>query len=531
MDKKAAVAVAVVIVLYQLAFAEMRSSVTYLAPSGTANNITFTFDKQYECFQYATGDWGVVGPIIITSMSPAASGGQHGWMVNPAVSKQAFDNRAGDYDAALMPSLPYAAQPGRSIIPSTTFRPPYAGTAKPEFYTTDLRADLLPSLNTPPGSITKADAERRFRYSRLDHINSYHAEESMPYDAVPKGYGGDMTQGDMPVYFWLCQNSATTPEKMKTLTYVVQSGIDLYGCYKIGTSWFRGGGGIGQGRCLTFTFAAGMLGSSEMKSTLASAPVNKFLETNQLYKGANANKALFGIPIQYGQHWYWSCINGNCSSKDLRDPAGWIDGGQYPGGSYQGVTWGGYKYTGLMLKLVPELKNYWPDKDLKIVEYSYRIGTHGAWTLPDPCSKVDPGQDNTCRPGSGRFPELHGTNQTAGGACRTSTVGEFMFTWYKDYQAGVGDRSQKSEFRIQKSLLALTINPQPCRVGQIVLISSEKGSIGEIKITDATGMVVDEVKSYDSIIQWMPHDLKPGIYYIQLDATSGKLLKRIAVVE
>jgi hypothetical protein len=495
-----------------------------------------------------------VGPVQITGMTPAAASGQHGWMVNPGdPGAQAFDNRAGDYDGSLMPTLPYTAQPGESVIktkslpepghknvcvqfaavltvvaeapqdPAVIFRPPYAGTDKSVFTTADLRADLLPSLEPVTGAMSQAEAERRFRYTRLDFLNSYHAEETMPFDAVEKGYGGDMTQIDMQVYLWLCLNSPVE-DKMNTLIYLVQAGIDLYGCHMMGTSWFRGGGGIGQGRCLIYTFAATMLESPEMKQALDQAGESDFLETNQLYYGSNAQQVLFGIPNTYGEQWYWDCIAGNCSSRDLRDPEGWIDGGEQPASSYQGVTWGGYKYTGLVLHLIPHLMQYWPEVNRLIYDYAFRIGNHGAWTLPDPLD---------------RFPDLHGTSPTGGGD-RTSPFGEAMWDAYNDYEVDVYDRKesfrQSASFDITIKGSPFTNNSEEVVIEYIIPVSQNI----QLNIRDAAGSMVKHFAPQKRgpgrhQLFWngtAAHGLRVnnGVYYLSLQTDTEYAVKKLIVL-
>ena len=58
--------------------------------------ITFTFDKNYETGTFANGDYWVIGPVKITAISPAYSGGKNGWEVNPKVSgAQGLDQNTG----------------------------------------------------------------------------------------------------------------------------------------------------------------------------------------------------------------------------------------------------------------------------------------------------------------------------------------------------------------------------------------------------------------------------------------------------
>ena len=99
------------------------SSVTFNSNASSAS-ITFSFDKAYEVFQYANGDWGVVtgtgGIVTITSISPAYTTGRNGWEVNPTnLTKIPYDSQDSwldNFDPSLMPSLPYAARAGQSIV-------------------------------------------------------------------------------------------------------------------------------------------------------------------------------------------------------------------------------------------------------------------------------------------------------------------------------------------------------------------------------------------------------------------------------
>src|SRR6185295_20409798 len=62
--------------------------------------ITWTFDKSYEAGQFVTGDWWVVGPVTVSSVTPAPTAGRHGSAVNPRGGRQGYDNRGGVYDTA-----------------------------------------------------------------------------------------------------------------------------------------------------------------------------------------------------------------------------------------------------------------------------------------------------------------------------------------------------------------------------------------------------------------------------------------------
>jgi hypothetical protein len=191
-------------------------------------DITFVLDKPYLCGQYANGDWWVAadpetGHVALDRITPDAVGGRNGWSVNPTdQNAQPYDDRARiPYDASLMPALPYAARGGESILktaacsnpPSrypipyaavltvvdqpvaeshTVFRPPYAGTNKPAFRTTDLQTQWLPRLAPMPSAISQGEAETRVRNVRIDYSSHWAFPDCQPIDAT-MGWGGDMS--------------------------------------------------------------------------------------------------------------------------------------------------------------------------------------------------------------------------------------------------------------------------------------------------------------------------------------------------
>ena len=73
-----------------LAFASNASAATSVSRHG----ITWTFDRDRVTGFYANGDPWVVGPVVITSITPRPAVGRNGSMLNPALgSRQAFDDR------------------------------------------------------------------------------------------------------------------------------------------------------------------------------------------------------------------------------------------------------------------------------------------------------------------------------------------------------------------------------------------------------------------------------------------------------
>ena len=79
--------------------------------------IAWTFESPVPYGQFANGDYWVVGPVVITAITPAFDGEHHGWEVNPADAVlQGFDTRVADFDALRVPALPYTAGAGESIV-------------------------------------------------------------------------------------------------------------------------------------------------------------------------------------------------------------------------------------------------------------------------------------------------------------------------------------------------------------------------------------------------------------------------------
>ena len=170
----------------------VEAGVTSMGNQVSQYGVTWTFSDSATIGQFANGDYWVIGPVTITGITPdaAVSSGRslNGWDVNPLPSNaQGYDSCAGDYSAADVPSLPYVAAPGSSIVKavsavptgpgagqpacvqtaavltvvdkappdngSTAFRPPYVGpkTLPMTYYSVnDVKWTLLPSLTPTP---------------------------------------------------------------------------------------------------------------------------------------------------------------------------------------------------------------------------------------------------------------------------------------------------------------------------------------------------------------------------------------------
>lgn len=469
--------------------------------SVTLDGVTFVFDQPRPVGTYANGDYWVQAPVTLTAIEPEAElsvvegasdlcdgfsagnelcrqecesiapsdhtsrcsednrcfceRGRNGWEVNPInPGGQSFDDRAGGFDSTLMPSLPYVAEGGQSIVktislqpeeadprPSLSraavltvvdevppgqgeevFRPPYVGDEKPLYRVDSLETDLLPALAAVEETPSLQWVVERFRPLQLDHkggrANRYlHPEEHMP------NYGCDIGRdiGDGALRLML---DDSPDQKRQALIVFVQMGIDLYHSVLSGQTW-PAGGGHQTGRKLGLVFAAVLLDHPEMKTVASESDF--FEEDTGVYFSQNAGIPLYGYDIFYwSEENYWSRLVEESGNKAHRDPYEWIDGGWLDGGNYQGIVSPTWKSEALALHLMPALQSVWSDP--VFLEYADRWVNLGFWTQPDPCAPENgvwedygavygPDGNGSCVPdtddgdGTGRFVDLHHTGE------------------------------------------------------------------------------------------------------------------------
>ena len=258
--------------------------------------ITWTFDKEYPCGQFANGDWWVVGPVVVTEISPGLDDGRNGSMANPIPAhEQGYDNRAWNYNPELSVQTPFemnanvslvstisnADTGGRKLIelktaavltclakapPAGTFRPPFCGTEKPLHNVSQLKGELLPSLAPVAGTPSVSEAERWFERPWLSHLNHYKSQDIHPADNMP-GYGREVAKqtGDAALLLAL-----DIPDKETLLIRFVQYGIDNFGIFNSGGFWpHNGGHQLGRKWPILF---AGMMLEDEAMSRIGSDP-------------------------------------------------------------------------------------------------------------------------------------------------------------------------------------------------------------------------------------------------------------------
>ncbi|MDI6402740.1 Ig-like domain-containing protein [Balneolaceae bacterium ANBcel3] len=452
----------------------------------SSNGITFYFDDEYTAGTFANGDFWVRGPVVIERITPDFDGEHHGWQVNPMPGHvQAFDARmergGGEFNPDLLPSLPYEAIPGASVVKTVSripavdpirphlqkaavltvldeippgngaevFRPPYAGTEKPFYFVRDIRADLLPRLTAVDPMPSLATVTEWFTLVQMDHIGGSNSQYGRPADHLPF-YAADVGRRTADAALRLMVEGPEE-DRLKALIAYLQCGLDYYHFIRNDYFWPRGGGEQ-PGHKLPITFFVTLLGDQEMKDFVAETLL---YEDYTVVEGQNSI-ALWG-------HWgwpgggaydsgalersYWNNIAYGSGSRTNKDPYGYIDGGQVPGGWYQFCcTSQPFKGSVLSLLLMPELREVWNPETL--ISYVDRWVHFGTWSLPDPCAAPngdteeeirsnymitwgpDPDHPGSCIKGKGgRFPDKHGTFKDEG--YRKSAFQSAMWDTYR----------------------------------------------------------------------------------------------------
>jgi chitodextrinase len=247
--------------------------------------------------QFANGDWWVVGPVTINSISPGWDGTKNGTMFNPVSSgnSHGFDTRVPhtNYSASLNKAddLPLTVPVNTSVVStsglsapnskglvitqvavltvlgsapaSDAFRPPYSGTNKTILgEVSDL--DYSVFLNLPPVNNTpsKAAIEDKLGVPIIDFINQW--QNTSLKAASSSHYGREIAYKSADAALWLNLNH-TEAEKESVLIDVVQRGIDVYGLAKYGNQVWWPNGGHNLGRKIYLAIAANVLDHSDMK--------------------------------------------------------------------------------------------------------------------------------------------------------------------------------------------------------------------------------------------------------------------------
>mgnify|MGYP007026480435 CR=1 FL=1 len=334
------------------------SATAFAAPvsSITQYGVTWTFDKAYESGQFVSGDYWVVGPVNVVSVSPAPTGTRNGSSVNPKGGRQGYDDRGGAYDTSDNVSFPYSLQVNESLVsavskpgsgdfknvgcmqsqavltavaapqPPSMLRPAYAGSEKKYLDSANIDWSLLPKLPPPKSAPSGADLLAMADRPRIDHLSSWTIQHSCAQDNWYNGSGAHNCYGrevgafvsSAALYVML-----DTPERDELAVSMIQHGIDNYGVLKAGGNWAPNGGHH-NGRKWPIVFAARLLDDCDMLKVGQDYDDTHFGEDGQTYIGTNS-KALFGFDCG-GQAQYFTNGCSGSGAKDCRDPAGLVDG-------------------------------------------------------------------------------------------------------------------------------------------------------------------------------------------------------------
>lgn len=377
--------------------------------------ITWTFDEPVPYGRFANGDYWVIGPLTVESVTPAFDGAHHGLEVNPAdIVAQGFDTRVADFDAARVPALPYEAQPGESLVKAisleplddaacrpclrtaavltvlaeqppdlgaTVFRPPYFGAGKPLYSTNDLREEILPAYAPTPSAPAMADVLARFERVHLDHKNNWTGAFLHPTENMAE-YGSSVSVENAEGALRLMLDDPPA-DKTDLLVAYVQLGIDLFHMLEGGQTW-PANGGHGEGRKLPIAFAAALLDDAAIRDAVTGAGPAAFGENGGMYDSEAAGGVLWGQG-DYTEEMYWTNLVFDTGSRTLSDPYRMIDGGHRPGWSYQFCcTSLPYKANATAAILMPEIEAMWGFDPF--FGYVDRWVAAGAWSQPDPCA-------------------------------------------------------------------------------------------------------------------------------------------------
>jgi hypothetical protein len=334
------------------------------------DGITWNFSEAVPYGQFVNGDYYVVGPVTITKIDPAPTKSapyENGSVKNlpTANSKSGFDSRLNDgsdeswwFDASLRSYPPISLKPGDALVSSISlstihsatevmrestksaspvasvsvltvlseeptadaFRPSYCDRKQTVYRANSLQRNLLPSL-VPPNPHETPTLATFEGYYRRPWIDTNPFLFDAPADYMPS-YGQHIAFADSYAALLLMLNFPAE-EKVNLTNYLVQYGIDLYGCVQAGYGW-PAMGGHRSGRKLPIIFAGVLLDNAGMKNVSAEYP-NRFGEDMQtlyidkLPPAGTYQRAWEGATVIYGGH-YGVTVNGTPVSPGLYGP-------------------------------------------------------------------------------------------------------------------------------------------------------------------------------------------------------------------
>jgi hypothetical protein len=303
--------------------------------------ITWRFAEKAPVGRFVTGDYYVVGPVTVVSITPKPEPGRNGSVLNlpPDQGRSPFDDRTqgNRYDGNMRAEPPIHMRPGDALIssisvekvgelpaplrasdkaispvrtvsvltcldkpaPGDAFRPSYcrrppvngaAAETPPIYLARNLRWDLLPNL--PRMASTPDIVEWAERYQR-PWLDVCFFGFDAPIEYMPH-YGRELGRA-AGISTLLLMLDFPKEQKETLMLGVVQRGIDLWGILEAGYPGWQAHGGHGTGRKWPIVFAGIMLGDKDMASPYRKYPNAKFGEDMQtIYgKGWTGDTALY----------------------------------------------------------------------------------------------------------------------------------------------------------------------------------------------------------------------------------------------
>jgi len=312
-----------------------------LKESVSQYGITWQFGKAVPVGQFVTGDYYVVGPVTIVSVTPRTLRGaevtqpteretrkyegkyvRHGSMLNPPTSRaMGYDSRfQNNFDPNLAVTFPLEMKPGDSLVstisldkpqqnqvfpnptkssetsvlrtaavltclseavPADAFRPSYCDLKKDRIHrASDIHWELLPSVQRTESAPDLAELERVFQRPWIDHVYDWDSRTLHPSENMP-GYGREVARAVSIAALALCSDY-TRDQKETLCQRMIQVGIDNWGVAKRSKLRESGGwpaaGGFGNGRKFPIVFAGVMLQDEEMLHIRKYAPEASFGE-------------------------------------------------------------------------------------------------------------------------------------------------------------------------------------------------------------------------------------------------------------
>jgi len=324
--------------------------------------ITWTFDKAYPVGQFINGDWWVVGPVTVITVTPKPGPvssdktkiaknqfGDHAISPNRKMrngsavvltcsGKQGYDSRLNNYDPELSLSFPFKLKSNRSLI-STISREDPSGQnlAHKIMWHSEKKVRVVLETAAVLTSLPKAPPADAFRPPYAGTGKILFREKDLQWQLLQnlKPAGTPPDWKDLERYFqrpwldhmpsWITQRMSPNKNqpcygrewgrliglvslalqldvpgkrKRKTVIGLVQLGIDIHGLILTGRNWMADGGHW-SGRKWPLIFAGIMLKSKELQDIPAEI---RFQEDQQTYygKGWCGQTALYQMVSHHG---------------------------------------------------------------------------------------------------------------------------------------------------------------------------------------------------------------------------------------